>query len=205
MRYLILVRTAIVTCAVAVVIVSAGCGRISLTDLPEEIQYVVSNEDSFAQNESGPLADTEPGTVIDDLAGIDGCWGAYRIRGEGGGLQDNLSHDLTWQNEVYAAYRFDVSAGRGTFQQYTRATVLGVIGASIDTFTFAIAEEDRIDIDISTHTYSAPVTGTLVTYGPEDVGFPLSVWEHELLVTVNGERMRIEGSGLVFHRFECLE
>jgi hypothetical protein len=72
--------------------------------IPAEIATVHADPSYFAED-SNPLADASQGTVLEDLASIDGCWGAYR-RIE---YQDNQSGPINVL-ERWAAMKFDSRA-----------------------------------------------------------------------------------------------
>ena len=53
---------------------AAGCGFHSV-DVPKEVAYVEANRDTFTDLDDHSLASIPVGTVMDDLGGLEGCWG----------------------------------------------------------------------------------------------------------------------------------
>jgi hypothetical protein len=74
-----------------------------LTRIPDDLQYVLDNEEDFnVANHS--LKGTTPGTVIDDVAGsVDGCWGFIGDEPESGHASRQMS--------VAVVYRVDLERG----------------------------------------------------------------------------------------------
>ena len=64
-----------------VTVACAGCfplARLSeMDDIPGGAARVEEMPDAFEQPADHPLLDAPAGTVIDDLGGLGGCWGAY--------------------------------------------------------------------------------------------------------------------------------
>lgn len=49
-------------------------------EVPATVQAVLDALDAYAAAADGPLATVEPGTVMDDLASLDGCWASVYKR-----------------------------------------------------------------------------------------------------------------------------
>jgi len=80
-----------------------GCGSslfpLINVNVPETAQYVLDNVASFIATADDPLETVDPGTVTDDLSGLDGCWGSV--------FTDS---DVDSGPSLYSAYQFDAVA-----------------------------------------------------------------------------------------------
>lgn len=180
--------------------------------VPDEVAFVRDNSGQFAQSENDPLSDTPAGTVIDDLAGLTGCWGAYSvILAEEGTPLVTAGEPLLETSELF---RIDVSAGEMSFQILQR-DALGVLTVVV-TYegSLTLLDERRAAFDIASISTNDPQTGDVITFGADEFEEPL-VWNY--VFTLEGDRMKaifsVEGDGessddepeIVYFRFDCPE
>ena len=76
--------------------------------VPAIAQYVLDRTPDFVAGDNHPLGAVEPGTVIDDLNTLDGCWGAVLTEAE---IETPLA--------FYIVYHFDAQSGRCTRWSFT--------------------------------------------------------------------------------------
>lgn len=198
----------------AVAICATGCvgGQPLFSDpdfeAPAVLQYVQDNVGEFLSDPNEPLANVAPGTVIDDLSAIDGCWGALFTAEVG-------------PYAFFVAYHFDVE--NGVFSRYS--TLAFSNGAAFLRFHLVSVEEgpfafvgDNALILTDEHLLSNydmvnnQITGTLVEIERDPNSPPV---QRDALVTLDGERMLLfidvaapedvtsDSDVLVFQRFEC--
>ena len=209
-------RRRVVTPFIACAVVACLCGCESVPEfaaprvVPDEVAFVRDNSGQFAQSESDPLADTPVGTVIDDLAGLTGCWGAYSvILAEEGTPLVTAGEPLLETSELFS---IDVDAGEMSFQILQR-DALGVLTAVV-TYQgiLTLLDERRAAFDITSFSTNDPQTGDIITLGSDEFEQDL-VWQ--FLFTLDGDRMKAVFSGegdeepaadgpeIVYFRFDC--
>lgn len=134
--------------------------------VPDEVAFVRDNSGQFAQSDNDPLADTPVGTVIDDLSGLTGCWGAYSvILAEEGTPLVTAGEPLLETSELF---RIDVDAGEMTFQILQRDAlgVLTVVAAYQGRLT--LLDERRAAFDITSFSTNDPQTGDIIIVGSDE-------------------------------------
>lgn len=96
----------LVVAGAALVVGGGGCPGIgfplSELQIPAALQFVLDDPAGFISAADDPMQSMAPGTVIDDLAGLDGCWATMFTEGEE--VEQYLG--LVW------VIRFDRAAGR---------------------------------------------------------------------------------------------
>lgn len=161
---------------------------------PPVIAYVLDHADEFAVSDD-PLAAVEPGTALDDLAGLSGCWGSYERQDW---FQGQLPAFESWE-----AYHFDAAAGR-LVRWVVTANWLFMPGAfSISEETYTIAEGGRLRLQSDRYTIYDLRTGEGRTATPSG-----AFDELEVRVTLAGDRLLLADpenrpAGRVFRRFAC--
>ena len=154
----------------------SGCAggllsALTSSELPAEVAYVVNNKSAFTCTQTDAGQSLEPGTVIDDLDHLTGCW-AFVV--------EEASKPIRF----YFVHHFDVSAGEYTFWTYQQddfglfsmlATTSGQV-AIIDENHIALTEQERASFD--------PFTGGWDQVVPE----PEPVTD-TYLVTVDGDNL----------------
>ncbi len=179
-------------------------------DIPSEIQYVLDNPTVFAQSADDPMVDTAPGTVVDEMSTLDGCWGATGVF-----TQEGNNPEVTNSE----AYHFDSAAGTINWQIYQTisAPVVGAVSALLNpvgtyvvnaggtgiTITYTLLRGSDLQTGvIHDAPYNVDTMGTILTSGSE------------VLVTVDGDKMKIangtlkdkfesQRAELIFVRFDC--
>ena len=194
-------------CVVIVLaIVLSGCGAFQLLippdeeDIPAPLAFVAGNEGMFTPSGDDPLANVAPGTVIDDLSQLDGCWGLS---------QPEPSAEIPV--ELHQAHIFDRESGEYALWSLQKAFFGSVTILSGGTGTFSVDSDNRITVT-TTKTFSySPETRRLEE--KEVVGEPPSEWA----ATLDGDWLRIrfgaandnedqrEDSFETFRRFDCPE
>ena len=193
-------------------LVVAGCCDVLIQGesgtIPTEIEMVRASKNDFAQSEDQPLAMVSAGTVMDDLANLDGCWAAYESH-------EVIGDELLTEVEIFAFYRIDLQAETLVHQILITWTDLdtgetGAAGpevASVSSGSLEIVAPNKM-IESWKHLFSLNVE-TGATFGWTPCGALVS----NDLVTVSGDEMKIgsssaeDGDGglpeMVFTRFEC--
>ncbi len=182
----------------------AGCAGslspLAIPELPDALARVLENESEFLAGVDSQLARVTPGTPIDDLGNLDGCWGSI------------------WKDEANPGFviaiviHFDVE--NGTYTQWSvqdSAQFIRVIGISYG--TFEILDEAHVALTSTEWYMNDPYTGELEQVPPsgETIAFTT-------LVTVDGDDMLLvlgvddpgdldpnDTSYYSYRRFDCPE
>lgn len=176
----------------------------TLTQLPPELQIVVDDPNGFTAQPDDPLADVTPGTLIDDLSGLTGCWGAFE--------EAEYSLGGTPLTAFYEVYQFDADAGTADRWVFTLGFFLVPPVVAVDEGTFSILDDGRIEIRVDRYTVVDMRTGV----GRQFSDLPDVIAVLEKLVTLDGDQVLIavpyyldeetgEPLGQIFKRFDCPE
>jgi len=171
----------------------------SLTGLPAELQVVVDDPNTFAPPPEDPLAGVAPGTVVDDLSNLTGCWGWFE---EAAGPVAAF----------YEAYQFDADGGTVSRWVFTPGLLLIPPVIALDEGSFAAVGGGRIEIQLDRYTIIDMRTGI----GREFTELPEEIGTLEKLVTLAGDQLLIadpsyidqetgQPVGRIFTRFDCPE
>jgi hypothetical protein len=189
----------------------AGCDdTLSLLPLllssepPPELQFVVDHEERFIAGEDHPLKDIIPGTPLDELRGLTGCWGS--VFPLPGSLNTMLGE---FHYTGYGVYRFDVEAGTAT--QYILLMIddspLPWGGLVED---LELLDNGRIMLTSRESQWANGLTGEMVTTRFDSpTGLPALVslsgdWMLlKLGATDMSEEVPPEGEFMVLRRFDC--
>jgi hypothetical protein len=192
--------------AIATLLVSGGCSLpgvpTSATGLPAALQAIVDDPNSFAPSPEDPLADVTPGTVIDDLSGLTGCWGWFEQA-----LCPLSGRPLT---AFYEVYRFGTDSGTVSRWVYTSGVAAIPPVVTVDEGGFTVIGDGRIEIQLDRYTIIDMRTGI----GREFTELPEEIGTLEKLITLAGDQLLIadpsyvdEGTGQpagrIFTRFDC--
>jgi hypothetical protein len=189
----------------------AGCDSLAATfpcvflpcdadvEIPPGVASVAADSSRFAQNELHPLLSAPPGSIIDPITTLDGCWGAYADEKlTGAALAD------------YEFYEFDLEAGTVKYEVLQRCCSTGGValehGYSIDSI-----DSDGIVISLTSCRANLHDDGSLSDCGPVE-----STPQLDLKITTQDDAFRFGNSGdaspdfsaphrsnLVFFRFDC--
>jgi hypothetical protein len=202
-------RTVLPAVCLTGLVVSSGCGLFPQIappkEIPAEISAVIANRDSVRVMEDDPFFHTQPGTVIDDLGGLDGCWASYvNISSP----QDTPFFPAgTPLMDTYEFYRLDFQTAQMEHQVYGELTVASFASTIAYDGTFTIDGDNRLEFTVHTMRTFDPFTGdTLIfpddllsmmeasdEYDEETRGEMLAelqadmIWEY--LVTLDGDRV----------------
>ena len=180
----------------------------SLLSVPDGVAAVESDSAYFAQSPDDPLLDAPAGTVIGDLAGLEGCWGAYAG-------PDLLDGGLYVRADA-EFYSFDLDVRRMTYQVLQRGGwVYQFDVATEDVYELEIPAPDRITVRL----LSGASSSNLVSMQEVDGSFVVEDAEpFDLQITLDGDSFKFgdsEGASsdfggshranLVFRRFDCPE
>jgi len=189
-----------------------GCGT-PVVDLPSELAEVQANRMLFLQPDDDPLLEVEPGTVIDDLTGLQGCW-AFTAEG----TSDEGSF------EAAQFIRFDFDAGKVVRQILGRNDLIAFVledvyvlepGSSPDAVTLDLLEASADE--------SSPLLERLAAITPnsgslgDGAADPAQANPFDLNIVLDGDAFVITGSigdpvrdaslpfveGRIFQRFDC--
>lgn len=181
-----------------------GCPTIwDTTHLAAPLAHVFNHKDSFARQADHPLADVVAGTVVDDLATLTGCWGAFT---PDIAADDNLAAPI----DDYTALRFGPASGEFTW--WTLEDVGGYFPVIL-TFRgrYSVVDAHRLRLEHTSEEFYNPVTRKYESQPPH--GEPV-----EWLATLSGEYLKMlmlvnvgdpppapgaPDYSIVFRRFDC--
>ncbi len=201
-----------------VIVACAGCfplGRLpEIDDIPTGAARVEAMADAFEQPADHPLLDVPAGTVMDDLGGLSGCWGAYAG-------PELVTAPL---DALVEFYRFDFDAEQMIHQGIQRNAEGGLwtlIGLDFDVgwedvYSFRVSGPDRITVQWLSGRLTSNVRDAEFPERPEDRPDPDPV---DRQITLSGDQFRFGDSeggtsldfwgsdraNLVFFRFDCPE
>lgn len=164
----------------------------------------------FAQSQDHPLLQVPAGTVIDDLEGLDGCWGSY------------ARPDMIAPPKVNAEfYRFDIETNRLFHQILQRGPkdLFGVLTlqnfdvAGEWVYSLDVSAPDRITIRLLSVAFDATVADVVVgTHVVEDaqpailqVTLQDNAFKYGESFDASPDVSAPHRAILVFFRFECPE
>lgn len=151
-------------------------------DVPAAMQTVMDDLDNFTPASSDPLAAVDPGTAVDDLATLDGCWGTV--------LSDC---DCDFKPRLVVAYQFD--AADGTFTRWSGAAradgvlypLMPII--SIEEGTFEVTGDASILLTVERILTNIDQATGRITETPQETPVPSDAIERPALVTLDGDGM----------------
>lgn len=215
--------------SLVLLLVLAGCGAAPVGILPLASPDLLPFAVPIAANAQAtkitltpddPINDYKPGNVVDDLSGLDGCWGWYG--------QTSLNDAAPPLFAVSYAYSFDLTARKATAETLTRS-LLGIVAGGRIQYNIDTVEKDRIvlRVDAAQAAARAPLLGPSaasdVKYDPQnglsitgaadffgDGAFAGTVYSEVLVITRVGDRFVLYSpvddrhyQGLVFTRLDC--
>jgi len=134
-------------------------GRVPPTELPAEVKFVLDNRGAFVTPPDNRLATVEPGTALDSLSTLDGCWGTYyRLLADGSQAAIPAGTPLV---DSYESYHFDRATGAAKFQIYQQA-----IAGAASVFVayeghFVVLDQGRLRLTWEQLTFRNPATGQI--------------------------------------------
>jgi hypothetical protein len=194
--------------------VCTGCGLLAILSLPPpdppaELDAVIANRAQLYVAEDDPLFQTEPGAVVDDLAGLSGCWAFY---------MDAFPHPWPMPNAAwYQFLAFDPDGGRVKWFDFTTSDWPATGMFNLLEGTYRVVSDSRVEIVPLSVTWNFPETGAVITSTPEDGGYEEEWAPRRLLVTLDGDRLvlfevlvedgqeTIYPEPYVFRHFSCPE
>ena len=201
-------RVLATTFAIAVLLTASGClfpGVLVIsTELPAELQTVIDDPAAFSADPDDPLAAVVPGTLIDDLDGLTGCWGNY---GAGEVSDQGVPYGV-----FYEAYQFDAETGLANRWVLTPSWMFIPSMVVVDEGTYEVVETGRIEITLERYT----LTDAAIGLGRQFTDPPIEIAVIEKLVTLSGDELLLaspdyvdeetgDALGRVFMRFDCPE
>lgn len=130
-------------------------------EIPEPLATIITGSDAIEIGPNDPMFAVEPGTVVDDLAGLHGCWAAYRIHTAPPDSTDPPPGTPTW--ETYEFFSFDTATGQAICQTYARMLTQAFATARSQEGTFSLAGANRLLFQVTTTRTSDPITGKTYT------------------------------------------
>lgn len=114
-----------------------GCGVLTLpVELPDILDHVLANLGTFQVSDTWPLEEATPGTVVDPLGDLDGCWAVYYVIGPPAGAEVELGEVL----------QFDAAAGTLTRTVLHRYGMFGAV--TVQRGMYTIVGEDRFTFSV---------------------------------------------------------
>jgi hypothetical protein len=147
-------------------------------DLAPALAYVYHNPAAFSPPTQGVSAAVQTGTVVGDLHGLAGCWGAY--------VPNLLETDLPSAHQINEYDALQLAAD-GTYTRWTLSDYGGlfpVVGA--EQGQFQIVGQERMQFTVAETKVYDPTTGTYLIdqYNP-----PIRVDEY--LATLAGNHLKL--------------
>ena len=173
--------TTVVLCAL--LCGAGGCGTafydsLLPADLAPALAYVYHNQATFAPPTQGAIATLQTGTVVDDLKGLSGCWGAY--------VPNIEQTDLPPARQLNEYNTLQLAAD-GTYTWWILDDYGGLFPIVIaEQGQFQIVGQDRIQFTAAESKSYDPTTGTYLIYYPNP---PVLVLEY--LATLDGNHLKL--------------
>lgn len=179
-----------------------GCGLLTLpVDLPAILDHVLADLDTFQVSDAWPLEAETPGTVVDPLGNLDGCWAAYYAIQPSAGAEVELGEVL----------QFDADAGTLTRTVLHRYGVFGEL--TVQRGTYTVVGEDRFTFSV--RKVEANMAGRLVDVTARYDTLP----HYTVAATRSGDNLKtrfempagdprtpagfLDDTGTVHRRFDC--
>jgi len=193
------------------VLVCGGCGAPAL-DVPAQVTEVEANRMLFLQPEDDPLLDIEPGTVVDDLAKLQGCWGVFV-------QQQTTSGPF----EGFEFLRFDFEAGELLRQILIRNPLAASVTQDVFTLERGV-RDDTLSLDLleASGDFSSPLFDLFAIFTPNSgsasgaVSDPANANPFTISLTLDGDAFVITAStqqvadnsfpfvdGAIYRRLDC--
>lgn len=134
----------------------------STGNLPNEINALISARSQVEIAENDPAFGADVGRVVDDLSGLDGCWGSFTSFSPPEGLPPEVAANA--RNDVYMFYHFDMAASRLTRIVYGTLNPMPL--ASVTTYRgpFTITDGNRLTMTADEFTIFNPITSELLVF-----------------------------------------
>jgi len=191
--------------AITTLLATGGCFfpglPATLTQLPSELQIVVDDPNDFTPPADDPLANLTPGTAVDDLSNLTGCWGWFEA------AEPAVGGPATG---FYEVYQFDADAGIANRWVFTPPFLAIPPIVATDEGSFTPHDDGRIEIRLDRYTIIDMRTGL----GWEFTELPDDIAVFDRLVTLDGDQLLVgdpayvdeetgEPIGRIFARFDC--
>jgi hypothetical protein len=173
-------------------------------DVPGEVTFVVQNRATFTQQPDNAFAQVEPGTLVDALSNLNGCYGVYYVLAADG--KDPQVPAGTPVLDAYELYSFDPATGAAKFQLYEHAVTGGLWIFVAYEGHYALGDTNQINVTWNTVTYSDPDTNEVKTetFTGTEAGSKAA-----LRATLSGDQFRVRAETAtgtdcrIFVRFTC--
>lgn len=199
---------ALLTCAAAATI-TVGCDMATsvAVQVPAILQSILNDSGSFTAD-NAELSDIETGTVVDDAATIDGCWGNFRTTVA---AADSTEAQAFGDSEIQEVTAFAFDAGTGELSVYVLLQNMdGSTGlVNVVSGSYALSDNNTITQDVTEAGITDPRTGELVTSDVEGSA-PIT---NEWLVTLRDDELKVlrvaadgavnQDDALILRRFDC--
>lgn len=182
----------------------AGCDGFTFVEpeLPADVKFVYENAERFIATSDGPLSDVTPGTVIEPLDALNGCWGIARP-------SNNVNVPYT---DIKSVDAFDVMHFDAATQEIIHTWKIHDLGGLItvvvvDRGTFEVLDASTVRLTYAAWSGNDPTTGQ---FDPETAYDQPVEATYEL--TLSGDRlalMPVDGelpdgqSHPVYVQFDC--
>ncbi|MCG3138155.1 MAG: hypothetical protein HJJLKODD_02015 [Phycisphaerae bacterium] len=186
-----------------------GCGGVTYVppvNLPDEIEFVRDNRGDFAQSADDVLAETEPGTVIDPLTNIVGCWGSFA-------QIDITNGSQTLPSDDYQYFRYNEDE---SFEYQVLSVAEDPSIGEIEIYagrsgTYVLSGDNGLAVTVTENEVSNPSTGEIQTVAqdnqePVDYVVSISGGELRLVLAERAESGDLaDRDNIVLKRFDCLD
>lgn len=129
--------------------------------VPGEIDTLLEGRGQVAIGENDPRFSAEPGVVVDDLGGLDGCWASYTTFS---GPDDVPALLGALEFDTYEFYDFDAATGSMTWLIYGELSNWSLANLVEYEGTFELAGDNRLAFTVEHMTATNSATDEILTY-----------------------------------------
>jgi hypothetical protein len=168
---------------------TAGCGANPFpqvnVEVPDAAQFVLDNAADFIAAANDPLETTDPGTVIDDLDTLDGCWGTVFTNPD---VESPLS--------VFSVYQFDAADQTYVSWSFIGNRDTGALWALMPLFseesgTYEVTGEATIEMTVTRMRANTDADGTTILATLQDLPLDGQRLTRPALITLDDDQMLI--------------
>jgi hypothetical protein len=170
-------------------------------ELSPELSFVIANKQQFDTQGVQVFAGVVPGTLVDPLEGLTGCWGFYERQQPFGEAVSPV--------EVFEAYHFDAATGEVERWVLTTSFLIVPEIYAWDQGTYTVADDGRLLVTIESYLIADRTAGQARI----STNLPPAFRDVTKFVTLSGDNALIAGTsdtdetvpsdGFVFRRFDC--
>ena len=164
-----------------------GCGTGLFPDVnvevPDAAQQVLENAADFIAADNDPMETTAPGTVVDDLDTLDGCWGTVFTEA-----------DVESQLSLFSVYHFDAAEKTYVSWAFAGLRDQGVLWPflpliSEESGTYELKGDSKIEMTITRMRANTTADGGTITATLQEMALDGADVTRTGLITIDGDKM----------------